>query len=113
MVGDNIRKIRKSRNMTQAELAEICHVRRQTVSSWEVNRTEPDMGTVELLAEALNCRKSDLIGESAPLAPGKVRLSYEDDQLLRAYHAADLVTREIILRILHIETIGKNEDYVS
>ena len=50
--------------MSQTELAEAIHVKRQTISSWEVNRTEPDMGMVEDLAKALNCRKSDLIGET-------------------------------------------------
>ena len=66
MIGDNIKRIRKQRNMTQEELAEAIHVKRQTVSSWEINRTEPNMGAVELLAHALQCRKSDLIGaESA------------------------------------------------
>ena len=63
MIGDNIKRIRMMRNMTQGELADAIHVKRQTVSSWEVNRTEPNMGVIELLADALNCRKSDIIGE--------------------------------------------------
>lgn len=65
MIGANIKRIRQMRGMTQGELADAVNVKRQTISSWEVNRTEPDMGSVELLAKALNCRKSDLIGESS------------------------------------------------
>ena len=62
-VGDKIREYRKMRNMTQAELAERVHVMQNTISSWESGRTEPRMGMIEVLAEVLNCRKSDLIGE--------------------------------------------------
>ena len=65
MICDNIKRLRQLRNMTQGELAEAIHVKRQTISSWEVNRTEPNIGIVELLAQALQCRKSDIIGEEA------------------------------------------------
>lgn len=62
MIGDNIKRMRQQKNMTQGELAEAIHVKRQTVSSWEVNRTEPNIGIVELIASALGCQKSDIIG---------------------------------------------------
>ena len=62
MIGDNIKKLRQKKNITQGELAEMLHVKRQTVSSWEVNRTEPNIGLVELIAKALGCKKSDIIG---------------------------------------------------
>ena len=62
MIGDNIKRLRQQKNMTQGELAEAIHVKRQTVSSWEVNRTEPNIGIVELIASALGCKKSDIIG---------------------------------------------------
>jgi len=62
MIGDNIKRLRQQKNMTQGELAEAIHVKRQTVSSWEVNRTEPNIGIVELIAAALGCKKSDIIG---------------------------------------------------
>lgn len=65
MIGDNIKRMRQQKNMTQGELAEAIHVKRQTVSSWEVNRTEPNIGIVELIANALGCKKSDIIGMDA------------------------------------------------
>lgn len=76
-VGDKIREYRKMRNMTQAELAERVHVMQNTISSWESGRTEPRMGMIEVLAEVLNCRKSDLIGEVSVhelLSPKELRL---------------------------------------
>ncbi len=70
-VGENIKKFRLSKGLTQAQLADKINVSEKTISSWEVNRTEPSVGYIEELASALNCRKSDLIGEPANLTPNE------------------------------------------
>ena len=101
MIGDNIKKIRKTRNMSQYELADAVHVKCQTISSWEVNRTEPNMGAIELLAAALNCRKSDLIDEQSVSASKK--LSYEEDQLVRAFRTLSRPEQLMILRSAGVE----------
>lgn len=103
MVGENIKKLRTLRNMSQAELAEAIHVKRQTISSWEVNRTEPNMGMVELLADALGCRKSDIIGEDSTAPRVTSKLSFTEDQLIRAFRVADASRKQIIMEILGIE----------
>ncbi len=64
MLGDNIRKFRTRNGLSQQELSEKLNVSRPTISSWELNRTEPTMGNIEQLAKIFNCRKSELIGES-------------------------------------------------
>jgi transcriptional regulator with XRE-family HTH domain len=61
-IGDNIKKWRELRNLKQSELAELLGVSDKTISSWEINRTEPKMGMVEKISSALNCRKTDIIG---------------------------------------------------
>lgn len=82
MIGDNIRSIRLKRGFTQAQLGDLVNVSEKTVSSWEINRTEPKMGKIEQLAEALGCRKSDLIGES-------MNLSHEEYILIKKFRALD------------------------
>ena len=67
-IGDNIRKWRELRNLKQSELAGLVGVSDKTVSSWEVNRTEPKMGMIEKITEALNCKKSDIIGADEPVS---------------------------------------------
>ena len=47
--------------LTQDALAGMLHVTRQTVSSWEIGRTEPDLDTLLALAEALHCDATELI----------------------------------------------------
>ena len=61
-IGDNIKKWREHRNLKQSELAEMLGVSDKTVSSWEINRTEPKMGMVEKISSALHCKKTDIIG---------------------------------------------------
>lgn len=61
-IGENIKKWRELRNLKQSELAELIGVSDKTVSSWEINRTEPKMGMVEKISSALNCKKTDIIG---------------------------------------------------
>lgn len=61
-IGDNIKKWREIRNLKQSELAESLGVSDKTVSSWEINRTEPKMGMVEKISIALGCKKTDIIG---------------------------------------------------
>lgn len=63
MIGNNIKRIRTARGMRQSDMADKLNVSSKTVSSWEVNRTEPNMGMIEQIAKVLNCSKSDLIGD--------------------------------------------------
>ncbi|MDE6314408.1 MAG: helix-turn-helix domain-containing protein [Lachnospiraceae bacterium] len=62
-IGENIKNWRELRDFTQSDLASILEVSDKTVSSWEVNRTEPKMGMVEKICKALSCKKTDIIGE--------------------------------------------------
>ncbi len=63
MLGDNIKLFRNKLGLSQQQLADKLHVSRPTISSWELNRTEPNIGTIELLSNIFNCKKSELIGE--------------------------------------------------
>ena len=65
-IGDNIKKLREARNLKQSDLADMLGVSDKTISSWEINRTEPKMGMVEKISIALNCKKTDIIGISEP-----------------------------------------------
>lgn len=61
-VGENIKYWRNKNNMSQTELANILDISDKTVSSWEVNRTEPNIVMIEKICSALKCKKTDIIG---------------------------------------------------
>ena len=60
-VGTNLKRLRVRAGLTQDALAGMLHVARQTVSSWETGRTEPDLDTLLVLARALHCDVTELI----------------------------------------------------
>lgn len=60
-VSKNIKKLRTEHDMTQGELADKISVTRQTVSSWENDRTQPDIDMLELLADAFGTGIEELI----------------------------------------------------
>ena len=50
VTGSTIRKLRESRNMTQAELAERIGVSSKTISKWETAKGLPDISLLQPLA---------------------------------------------------------------
>lgn len=46
-----LKELRKNRKITQQTIADRFGVTRGTVSNWELGRREPDLGTLEKLAE--------------------------------------------------------------
>ena len=53
-VNNNIRKLRKEKNMTQAELAEKMNVSEQLISNWESGEDCPDVEALKQLAEVFD-----------------------------------------------------------
>ena len=61
--------------MTQEELAEQLHVTRQTVSSWETGRTEPDIETLQQISDCLDVTVEELIYDDKRLLGGRVEVT--------------------------------------
>lgn len=66
-VGKNIRWARERKNYTQAELAGLLFVTRQTVSNYETGRSRPDVETLTRLSELLDVEVTDLIYGPEPV----------------------------------------------
>lgn len=60
-IAKNIKRLRGERGLTQEQLAEQLCVTRQTVSSWENNRTQPDIDMLTALSAALGADVEELI----------------------------------------------------
>ena len=66
MLGDNIKKIRNEKGMTQKDLADKLFVTAQAVSRWENNEAEPSVSTITEIAKIFNVTITDLIEEEKP-----------------------------------------------
>lgn len=58
-----LKKKRKERGWTQEQLAQRSGVSQQAISFIESERNTPSEGTLRLLAQALDCSVSELLGE--------------------------------------------------
>ena len=64
MISENIKAIRKSKGLSQQELAVKLNVVRQTISKWEQGLSVPDSDLLIALSEALETPVSTLLGET-------------------------------------------------
>lgn len=78
-IGRNIKTLRNQHNMTQGELADKLNVTNKAVSSWETDRTEPNMGMIEQMCRVFQCTKTELIDGISPSLP----TGDTDDELMQ------------------------------
>ena len=64
MLNENIKTIRKSKGLSQEELAVKLNVVRQTISKWEQGLSVPDSDMLISISEALDTPVSTLLGET-------------------------------------------------
>ena len=62
MINENIKHFRKTRGMSQEEMAVKLNVVRQTVSKWEKGLSVPDADMLSKLADVLEINVSELLG---------------------------------------------------
>ncbi|MFR1518585.1 MAG: helix-turn-helix transcriptional regulator [Clostridia bacterium] len=61
MVGKNIKKHRENKKMTQDDLAAKLDVTRQAISNWETEKTQPDIETLQKIAQILEVSIEEII----------------------------------------------------
>lgn len=62
--GDNLKKLRKLKRLSQEDLAEKMQVSRQSVSKWETGDAYPEMNNILELCKIFHCRINDLVNDS-------------------------------------------------
>lgn len=72
MIGKKLLELRKSKNLSQEEVAEKLNVTRQTVSKWETEQSTPDFDKIVPLCELYEITTDELlIGKSSKEIVGK------------------------------------------
>lgn len=59
-LGNKIGYLRKKKNLSQEELAEMIGVTRQTISKWELGDTTPDINQAKMLAKIFDVSLDEL-----------------------------------------------------
>ncbi len=60
--GENLKRLRKEKEMTQETLADFLGVSFQTISKWERGETYPDITTLPIISRFFNVSIDDLLG---------------------------------------------------
>ena len=62
LIGDNIRRLRKERGITQKKLGELCGIAEPNIRKYESGKQNPKLETIEKIASALGVTAFDLMG---------------------------------------------------
>ena len=80
-IGNNLREIRQSLKITQADLSRMAGIKQPTISAIENGINKPAIETLLLISQALGCTVSDLVGDAVP----KPKMDDNADYLLSIY----------------------------
>ena len=71
MIGENIKRYRNEKKMTQQELADKLYVTAQAVSRWEKNEVEPSIATITKMSQIFGVSTDDILGVEKKEEPVK------------------------------------------
>ncbi len=77
MLNEKIKFLRRSRGMTQEELAEKVCVSRQAITKWESGAGVPDISNIESLCRVFGVSYDSLLGETAAEAANVSRTEFD------------------------------------
>lgn len=63
-IGQKLSDLRKSKHLSQEEVADILGVTRQTISKWETDQSNPDLDKIVPLCELYGLSADELLGNS-------------------------------------------------
>ena len=111
MLNENIQALRKSKGLSQEELALKLNVVRQTVSKWERGLSVPDAEMLVALGEVLDTPVSTLLGETVPASEPEglqalsEKLEVLNDQFARAQESKRRALHALCIAIAAITAL--------
>lgn len=91
-IGLFIAKLRKEKNMTQSELAELLHVTDRAISNWETGRRMPDITSLKNLCETFEITFNELLnGEKIDIDDNKKL----ENTLIETYKMKETSTKKL------------------
>ena len=105
---DNIRNSRKSKNMTQKELAKWLGVSHNTISDWESGKHKPDIDNIMLLCKVLEVDVNYMFGwkNTANNIKNKLRDSLKENNIFDEKELSDENFNKLI------KFIEKNKEFI-
>lgn len=89
MFKENLKKLRMKNNLSQQQLAEMLHVKPQTISKWELGKSEPDYEMIEMLCNTFNVDANKLLGIKKPKRITNLFISKKELSKVKKYMNAN------------------------
>ncbi len=77
-IGSTIKKLRRERDMTQEQLAELLGITANAVSQWECDRTAPDISQLPALANIFRVSADTLLGIDISTKDARIEEIYKE-----------------------------------
>ena len=101
-VGNNIKRIRKQKNISQKDMAKKLNMPSSTYSNYENNNREPNAATLRKIADILNVDISDLLN-----------LNYPENESSEKYLSDDINTIHVIEDLIKLCEFNINFNKLS
>lgn len=103
-IAKKIRILRKSRGLTQQQLADLLGVQRATISNYEIGRRSPHLKELEKLADILgvNLEYFGVLNNDLDELIAKARVVFDDDEITTDEKAK--VYKEILKLYLDLDS---------
>ncbi len=88
--GQRLARLRKEKGLTQEDVASQITISPQAVSKWENDNSEPDLDTLNKLADIFNCSVDELLGREKSEQAEK-----ENNEEIKEEHASEVVDVEV------------------
>ena len=99
-IGETIKLFREKSGMSQAELAKALDISGQTISSWERNRTEPNIYMIKKMAQLFNCDETELIYSSTDSQLQFDEIDNDMKEIMYIYSKLNDDQKKIVLYIM-------------
>lgn len=104
MLGENIRYLRKQKNMSQDQLAELLGYKSYTtIQKWETGISEPPLKALKQMSEIFNCD----MDEMATIALENIQYLKEVENELKTTNGIDPYEMELIEKYRKLDDYGR------
>lgn len=104
-IGKKIRQLRKQLDLNQTELADLLGVSQKTISSYEINRTQPTIEMIDKMCKVFNCKKTDFMDEQPSYA-----LDLDKDEVKFVEHLREVPERNKAHLLKYMEYLRDLKD---
>ena len=108
-IGERIKVMRMSRNMSQLDLADALHCGQSTVAMWEIGKRLPDLDAVDYLADIFNVPPYAILYSEREIMDIMGDYTQEERRVVRAYRNAIPEIRGSIIQFLELNAMPKKE----